>query len=232
MTSRKRLYLHEEITLLALEDRKGTVSSGSLHNFAVGGAVLAELLFEKRIDIEEARKKRFARILNPTPIGEPLVDECLAKIAGAKKRAQLQAWVSKFANMKNLRHRIAERLAGHGILRVDKDKVLGIFTRKIYPEIDPGPERELIAKLREAIFGDSGDVQPRTVVLLSLAQSADLLKFVFPKKELKTRKARIEQVINGEMTGKAAKEAIQAMQAAVMVACIMPAIIAATAATH
>jgi hypothetical protein len=45
---------------------------------------------------------------------------------------------------------------------------------------------------------------------------------------LKARKTRIEQIINGEMTGKAAQEAIQAMQAAVMVACIMPAIMTTT----
>jgi Golgi phosphoprotein 3 len=230
MATGHRLYLHEEVLLLALEDKKGTVSSGSLHNFAVGGAVMAELLLEKRIDVEEVKKKKFARVLSSTPVGEPLIDECLAKMAGAKKRAQLQTWVSKFANVRNLKHRIAERLAGRGILRVDEGKVLGIFTRKIYPESDPGPERAMIARLREAIFSDSGEVDPRTVVLLSLADSADLLKSIFPKKELKSRKARIEKVVNGEMTGKATKEAIQAMQAAVMVACIMPALFAATSA--
>ncbi len=63
------------------------------------------------------------------------------------------------------------------------------------------------------------------VVLLSLASSADLLRHVFDKKELKARQARIEQVVNGELTGKATKEAIEAMQAAVMVACIIPAIV-------
>jgi hypothetical protein len=90
----------------------------------------------------------------------------------------------------------------------------------------------LIERLRKAIFSDIGEVDPRTAVLLSLAKSADLLKLVFDKKQLKGRKARIEQVVNGEMTGKATQEAIQAMQAAVMVACIMPAIIASTTAAH
>ncbi len=232
MTIRTRLYLHEEIILLALEDRKGTVSSGSLHNFAVGGAVLAELLLERRIVVDESGKKKFARVADRTPIGEPLLDDCLAKIASAKRRTQLQTWVAKFADMKNLKHRIAKRLADRGILRIEEDRVLGIFSRKVYPQVDPGPERESIARLRAAIFGDGGAVGPKTVILLSLANSADLLKSLFPKRELKARKARIEKVINGEMTGKAAKEAIQAMQAAVMVACIMPAIIAATASSH
>jgi hypothetical protein len=61
-----------------------------------------------------------------------------------------------------------------------------------------------------------------------LANSTGLLKIVFDKKKLKGRKARIKQIVDGEITGKAATEAIQAMQAAVMVACIMPSITAAT----
>lgn len=216
--------------LLVLRDREGTVVSGTMYSYAIGGAVLAELLMEKRIDVEVVKKKKYARVLSPAPLGDPLIDECLAKLAGAKKRAQLQTWVTKFAQTKNLKHRVAEQLAKRWILRIDEDKVLGIFTRKIYPEVDPRPERELIERLREAIFSDIGEVDPRTVVLLSLAKSVDLLKLVFNKKQLKSRKTRIEQVVNGEMTGKATQEAIQAMQTAIMVACIMPAIVASTTA--
>ena len=106
-----------------------------------------------------------------------------------------------------------------------------LFTRKIYPEVNPGPERELIRRLEHAIFTDTRDIDPRTVVLLSLANSTGLLKVVFDKKELKGRKARIKQIVNGEITGKAATEAIQAMQAAVMVACFMPTLMA-TSVSH
>jgi hypothetical protein len=230
MTAKYRLHLYEEIMLLALRDREGTVVSGTMYNFAIGGAVLAELMMEKRVDVEEAGKKKFARVLSPAPLGDPLLDECLAKIAGAKRRGELRTWVGKFAQAKRLKHRAAEGLARRGILRVDEDKVLGIFTRKIYPEVDPGPERGIIERLRQAIFQDGGEVDPRTAVLLSLAKSADLLKLVFDRKELKGRKERIARVVNGELTGKATREAIQAMQAAVMVAVIMPAAIAATTA--
>jgi Golgi phosphoprotein 3 len=226
------LHLHEEIMLLVLRDREGTVVSGTMYSYAIGGAVLAELLIEKRIDIEAVKKNKYARVLSPTPLGDPLIDEGLAKLAGAKKRAQLQTWVTKFAQTKNLKHRVAAQLAKRGTLRIDEDKVLGIFTRRIYPEVDPRPEREMIERLRKAIFDDAGEVAPRTVILLSLAKSADLLKLVFDKKQLKSRKTRIEQVVNGEMTGKATQEAIQAMQAAILVACIVPAIVASTAAGH
>ena len=232
MSRGESLRLHGGIMLLVLRDREGTVVSGTMYSYAMGGAVLAELLMEKRIDVEVVKKNRYARVLSPAPLGDPLIDECLAKIAGAKKRAQLQTWVTKFAQTKNLKHRVAEQLAKRSILRTDEDKVLGIFPRKIYPEVNPKPERELTERLREAIFSDIREVDPRTVVLLSLAKSADLLRLIFDKKQLKSRKTRIEQVVNGEMTGKATQEAIQAMQTAVMVACIMPAIIASTTAVH
>ena len=232
MRSGVSLRLYEEVMLLALRGKEGTVHSGTMYNFAIGGAVLAELLMEKRIDVEAVKKKRFVRVLSPAPLGDPFIDECLSRIAGAKKRGQLQDWVSKFAQTKNLKHRVAERLAERRILRIDEEKVLGIFTRKIYPEADPNPEWEVVERLRQAVFGEGGEIDPRTVVLLSLASSADLLRLVFDKKQLKGRKARIEQVVNGELTGKATKEAIVAMQAAVMVACIIPAIVVSATAGH
>jgi hypothetical protein len=107
-----------------------------------------------------------------------------------------------------------------------------LFTRKIYPELNPVPERKLIERLRQAIFTNKKDIDPRTVVLISLADSTGLLNIVFDKKELKARKVRIKEISNGEITGKAATEAIQALQAAIMVTCIMPAIMTTTIIHH
>lgn len=157
-----------------------------------------------------------------------MIDECFEKIKKAKRIQSLQNWVSRFSGVKNLKHRVAEHLCKRGILRVDESKILLIFNRKIYPEVNPEPERKLIDRLREAIFTDTEMIDPRTVVLISLSNSAEILKVIFDKKMLKGRKNRIKQIINGEMTGRATKEVIDAMQAAVMVACILPAILSTT----
>ena len=223
------LFLHEEILLLALRDEEGTIASGgTMYQYAIGAAILAELLLSKRIEVEQSGKRKLVNLINQSPLGEPLIDECLEKVISAKRRAVLQTWVSRFAGVKNLKHRVARQLCRRGILRADEDKVLLIFTRKIYPEVNPGPERELIERLRYAVFTDSRDIDPRTVVLLSLANSTGLLKIVFDKKKLNGRKTRINQIVNGEITGKAANEAIQAMQAAFMMACIMQTYMATT----
>ena len=228
MANLSSLFLHEEVMLLALRDEEGTIASGTMYQYAIGAAILAELLLNQRIALDESKKNKLVNLISSTPLGEPLIDECLEKIGSAKRRASLQTWVSRFAGVKNLKHRVAQQLCNRGILRATEDKILLLFTRKIYPELNPVPERDLIERLRQAIFTDSRDIDPRTVVLVSLADSTGLLKIVFDKKELKGRKARIKEISNGEITGKAAKEAIAAMQAAVMVCCVMPAITAAT----
>ena len=232
MSMNKQLYLHEEVMLLALKDEEGTIASGTNYQYALAGAVLAELLLSEKILVEERKKKKYAVLKDPTPVGDPVIDECLEKVVKAKKRQQLQTWVSRFSGVKDLKNRMACKLVERGILRVDEDKVLLLFTRKLYPEVNPEPERKMIKRLKEAIFTETEDIDPRTVVLVSLADSTGLLKVIFDKKELKAHKKRIEQVVNGDVSGKATKEAIEAMQAAVLVACIMPAIIVTTTAAH
>jgi Golgi phosphoprotein 3 len=231
MTNQASLFLHEEVMLLALRDEEGTIASGTMYRYAISAAILAELLLNKRISIEEGKKK-LVNIISSIPLGNSLIDECLEKISKAKRRASLQTWVSRFSGIKNLKHRAAQQLCDRGILRATEETVLLIFSRKIYPEINPGPEGKLIERLKHAIFTDSRDIDPRTVVLISLANSTGLLKIVFDKKKLKSRKARIKEIVDGEVTGKAAKEAIEAIQAAVFVTCIMPAIMTTTISHH
>jgi hypothetical protein len=223
MANKEGLFLHEEITLLALRDDKGTFLQSERYPMAVGGAILAELLLRKRVKIED-EKKKLIRIANIKPVGDPVVDECLKKVREAKRRASIKTWVGRFRSVKNLKHRVAQRLCRRGILREDEEKILRIFTRRIYPEIDPKPEREIIERLRKAIFSNDREVDPRTTVLVSLAHTAHLLEKTFGKKEVKARKERIKKITQGEMIGRAAKEVMEAMAAAVAITVIMPAV--------
>jgi len=227
MKTNDSLSLPEEILLLALRDEEGTIEMGSMYTYAIGGAVLAELVMRNRVRLESHGKKRLVALNDPKPIDKPFLDDCLIQVRESRKKRSAQDWVTRFANTKQLKDRLATQLCEQGILRADEDKVLLLFTRRIYPEVDSGPERELVERLHQAISSYSNDLAPRTVALVSLAHHAGLLKNAFDKKDLKDRKRRIEQIINGEATGQATKEAIEAVQAAVMVACILPAITSA-----
>lgn len=221
------LYLHEELTLLALRDREGTFVFGLPYNLAIAGAILAELTLAGRVAIEEGEKKRVEAV-DRTPLGEPLLDQCLAEIADANRPQKAPGWVARLSHQPRLAHRVAEGLCRRGVLRIDEKKVLLVFSRTIYPEVDSGPERALIERLRTAIFED-GDVEPRTAIALSLADSCRLLEVPFERRELKRRRRRIRAIGAGEATGAATREAIEAAQAAQAAA--MAAITAATAAT-
>jgi Golgi phosphoprotein 3 len=217
--------LYEEIMLLALRDQKGTVLT-AYTEYAVAGAVLAELLLDQRISINDDRRKR-VNLNNTSPVGDPVIDECLEKMKDSKRRASLKTWIERLARIKHLRHKAALNLCHKGILKAEEDKILLIFNRKIYPEVNPLPEKDIIEQMREAIFTDKDNIDPKTVVLISLAKSTDLLKHVFDHKKLRGRKQRIKQIINGEMLGKATREIIEACQAAAALVAIMPAITSA-----
>ena len=64
----------------------------------------------------------------------------------------------------------------------------------------------------------------------AIAKAADLLTIPFERKELKEQKQRIKSIINGDLIGEATKGAIEATQAAIAAAMMVP-IIAAAAAT-
>ena len=101
------LYLHEQMLLLVLRDKEGTVESkAGMYRIALGGAILSELLLEGRIAIDEDKKK-LVTLVSDAPIGDPILDEALTKVATANRRRRASAWVSSLAGIKRLRHRVA-----------------------------------------------------------------------------------------------------------------------------
>ncbi len=227
MSETDELFLHEELMLLSLRDREGTIETGAWYHQAVAGAILAELLVRRRIHVGQ-EKKAVVELVDDTPVGEAVIDECLAQVRDEQKPRSLAKWLSRFSGLRDLKHRVAAGLVQRGILRADEDKVLLIFTRKIYPELEPGPERALVERLRAAVFEDATELDPRLIVLVSLAHHTGLLAVTFGRKQLKPRRERIESIANGELIGKVAGEIVTAVQAAVVAASVVPIITAST----
>ena len=116
-------------------------------------SVRAELLLEQRLVAEG--KDHELTVSDPTPLGDPLLDECLDMVQVSTKKRGAQHWITKIASIKDLKDRIARRLCQRGVLREDEGKVLLFFTRKIYPELDPAPEQALVAELEQAILTET-----------------------------------------------------------------------------
>ena len=81
--------------------------------------------------------------------------------------------------------------------------------------------------MRTAILGDD-PVDPRTAVIVSLADAANILRHLFDRKDRKGARKRIKNITSGNVEGQAAQETITAMRAAIATPAVMPAIIAAT----
>lgn len=220
-----KLHLYQEMTLLALKDEKGTVSIANLAQI-LAGALVAELILDGRISVSEDRKK-LVDIVNAQASGDPLLDECLEKLKTAKRRANLRTWVGRFASIKRLHHRAAQSLCELGVLKLEKEKILFVFERTVYPEVDPIPEKSIVSRLEAAVFSDAEELPPRDVVLVSLADAASLLDRLFGRKRLKPQRKRVKRIVEGDLAGKATKEVIAAIQTAVIVAAvIVPAAVA------
>ncbi|NOY22711.1 MAG: GPP34 family phosphoprotein [Acidobacteria bacterium] len=229
-----KLTLSEQLLLLALKDEKGTVVSkaGMAVDFGLAGALLLELTMDERIDIRDGKLV----VQNATPSGDPLHDEVLTILAAkAGKLKPMKYWVPRLASkMRKLRHKIADRLVLSGILRLEKKRILSIFPSVRYPTANPLPELKVREQLKHTVLeGNSPSMETR--MILNLVKACNLSDEVFGKDKRKQVKVRFKQLEqepgDSEIVGKAVSEAVQAVQAAIMIS-ITTAVIASSAASH
>lgn len=240
MNDRPELWLHEEVLLLALKDDKGTPHS-SMYTIAMGGALLAELLLDGRFVLEEKPRKKplkpgkkpsyLVAVDEAKPLADPILDECLHRVIESKKARSPQDWVTRFGQLKDLRRRVAVGLCRKGILREREDRILVLFRRTAYPTLDGAPERRVVERLRDAVTGDSPDLDARTAVLVALANGTGILKPILGKDLVKRRKDRIKEIGEGDIVGDATRAAVEAAQAAIVAATTAGSAAAAVAAS-
>jgi hypothetical protein len=226
----RRPRLHHELLLLALHDRKGTHAFGQMLGLGLGGAIFTELLLTERVRVaRDARKpkRELVEVVDASATHDPAMDAALDKLSSAKRRASPSTTVSRIGGIKDLRHLIARDLCAMGILRERDDRVLLLFRRRIYPELDPGPERELIGRVRAALAG-SGPVDERTAALVVLADATGVLAAIYDRKQRKAVSARVKELREGGAGGRATREAIAAAQAAMSAAMIAATVAAAS----
>lgn len=208
------LFLHEQVMLLALRDETGTMEAeAKWYRHALGGAILAELILRERIRINDAAERRI-EIVEKLPMEEPVLDEALAIAAQGDLERKSEDLVELFAGLRELKHKVAGALCSRGILSDSRETIFLLFTRKVYPEIDHGPEERVISALRSAIFSEKKEVDARTSILLSLASASGLLKVHFDEGDLVKRAPRIQEIATGSLLRGATRAAIEAMEAA------------------
>ncbi|MHB1417443.1 MAG: GOLPH3/VPS74 family protein [Chloroflexota bacterium] len=214
------LTLAEELLLLGMRDEEGTVASGAsvALRYGLGGAVLAELLMMGRLSLNE---KQRVEVVDPSPTGDELLDEVLAKVAERKRLRAFRDWVLSFGRTgaKGLQRRLLDRLVARGILREEQGRFLWLFPRREYPQEDPMPERALRDRVRGVVLHGSPPDE-RTLILVSLLKACRLTNEVFAKEERGMARKQIDELARGEAAGQAVSRAVAAVHAAMTSAAI------------
>lgn len=207
-----RFDLPEEVFLLSLrEDGRFGVTGVQ---YALGGAILAELALRDRVAVTESKRRRRVTLLSAAPTGVPLYDECLGRVRDSRRPRPPSHWVTSFGATRKAGRRIGERLCERGVLRSERARVLFVFPSTRYRQPDAGPRREVLLRLGAVVLGGESDAGRRTLTLLALANSVGLLRFAFGRKAMRPHRADVKRLVKDDPFGKAVREAVAAAHAA------------------
>jgi golgi phosphoprotein 3 len=189
----KHLTLADEIVVLMLHDDTGAITSAcaGVANIAIAGGILMELALLDRIDTDLTS----LFIVDPGPVGDKLLDQALRQIAAEPQKRSSGWWIERLGlHSGDLSRRVLARLVEAGILRVEDQQFLWMFSRRAYPQRTGREEREAKARLMSVIFDDALPT-PRDTLLVSLADATGILDQMLTSKELSKVSKRIAEVV-------------------------------------
>lgn len=223
------LGLHQELVLLSLNDSTGSFGSGTLA-YGLAGAIMSELLLLERI-VAGADDDKIVEVKSRDKTDDALLDEVLAMINSENKPLGLNNWIVKTAQIKDMQHRVAKQLSEAGILKQDEKKVLWLFTKRIYPELDSSYEDYIRNRMADQMFEESSVLDERTAVLITLAKCVNVLAPNFAAVQLQQHKERIEAICKGDLLAGSETVAMIAAAQTARTAAMIVATVAISAAT-
>lgn len=225
------MLLVEDVLLLLTDDvtGKSAVDSTTL-DIALAGSVLLELAARGKVDLArpgEAVKAGRVVVRDPSPTGDPLLDNAVARVQAVSARKP-DSLLHQFK--KGLADEVRRRLAERGILRFDEGRVLGIFPVSRWPAADSSHEEHVRRALHDVLVtGRSATGEEAAIISVLLA--VDKLHLVLPDTGLPRSelKHRAKVVADSGFASEAVRKAMEAMNAAVMAAIITAATASAAA---
>ncbi len=203
----------EDLLLLLLDDRRGTPASQHT-DLCLGGAVLAELALLEAVTVSgRSGMWRTAKVrVVPGAVAEDeVLRDALALVA--EKERSAQDLVRRLG--KGLRERLGDRLVARGILERRDERVLGLFPRTRWPEVDSTHEEQVRRRLAATLCAGA---QPdeRTGTLVALLSAVDRAHRSVDHEGLSAREVRrrAKQVAEGDWAAGAVRDAVQAATAA------------------
>jgi len=201
----------EEILLLMLDDKSGRLQERAAPSgdYAVAGAVIAELALHGRIDTDPQR----LYVVDPTPTGDALQDRALAQIVAAPAISDSRHWIETLAaDADDYREALFERLVQKGVLKRIEGRFLWVFPERRYPMVSDKEEREVKARIMGVLFKDEIP-DPRDALLIGLCRAAGLFPLLLSGQELDRVQGRIDAVADLEELNRSLADAIREIYA-------------------
>ena len=195
----------EELILLLVDKEHGDlvhVPERSLRS-ALAGAVLMDLSLEERIDTD----LQHLFVVDPTPLGDDLLDPCLALLARGRRR-DAAYWINDLAQPEisdRIREKAIDRLARRGILKRERASFLSLSRRVVrarrYPGAEGEDDREVELRIMGVLFSD--DIPgPRDVMLISLVDACGLFEQLLTREERTDVEERLDLIRNLDLIGR------------------------------
>ena len=211
------MLLAEDLLLLVTDDASGRLSAPADRVAAgLGGANLVELTLRNKVDLTgEQDPGRPGRIIvrDPSPPGDAILDTALETVTvyqGKRPSAVIRPLG------KNLRRTLYERLAGNGVVRAEKSRILGVFPVRRWPAQDGSRDAEVRRLMTQALVQQVAP-DARTAALIALVHAVGCVdKIVDPRQHgLSKRELRVraKKIAEGNWASVAVRKAIEEMMA-------------------
>ncbi|RIX28685.1 GOLPH3/VPS74 family protein [Amnibacterium setariae] len=205
----------EDLLLLLLDDEKGTTPAMWVDvRVPLGAAVLAELALRGAVVVEPATSRwRTPKVaVTEVPVDDDVLATARALIAEKPRTAaDLAGRVGD-----GLEDRLAERLAGRGLLERHDDRVLGLFPRTRWPATASTHEAAVRDRLAAVVVAGAAPDE-RSVALAGILGALDRLAPVLDLRGAGARdaKRRVAALAESDWAAAAVREAVQAAVTAV-----------------
>lgn len=208
------LSMPEELLLLMLDDERGVLREGAglAGDYALAGAILAELALANRVDSDPHR----VWAADPRPTGDALLDGVLARLGADPVPHDSRHWIETLgAEADVFRNALLGSLVAKGVLRQESGRFLWVFAERRYPAVSGKEEREVKARIIGVLFNDEIP-DPRDSLLIGLCRAAGLFSLILAPAELERVQPRIAQVANLEELNRSLTDAIREIYAQIV----------------
>jgi len=192
------LSLMDKLMLISINPDKNKMWPLSLYiiQYGLKGAVILQLADMKKIKVD----KQCIEVIDQSSTGIEILDNILRAMKKAKRPVKLRTWVSGWTKYnKMLRDTAIYNLENNGMIRVEKDRILGIFSRKRYIVDNLYEHQKLIEGIRNAILNENMKKSDDITYLGALMIVCGTYHALFSREERKKIRKFISLVKKGDI---------------------------------